>query len=107
MSNTPYGLSALMETINNIAVEEENLDTINDVAAGTMETMTYMDAVEAGLMDEEDDEEIDDEMEDVEDEVDPDDPAITRMLDNIPEDDEEGDLEELEDALESFIADNE
>ena len=105
--STPYGLSALMETINNIAVEEENLDTINDVAAGTMETMTYMDAVEAGLIDEEDGEEVDDEMEDVEDDVDPDDPEINRMLDNIPEDDEEGDLEELEDALESFIEDNE
>ena len=111
MGNMPYGLTALMETINNIKDEEENLDAINDIAAGTTETVTYMDAVEAGFMkdkiDADDDVEIDDGVEDVYDDVDPDDPEINRMIDAIDDDDEEEvGLENLDYALESYIADH-
>ena len=112
MGNTPYGLTALMETINNIEAEEENLDNINDVAAGTMETVTYMDAVESGFMkdkiDVDEDCEMDDGADDFMDDVDPDDPEINRMLDEIDEDDEEEvGLENLDAALEAYIADHE
>lgn len=103
--STPYGLSALMETINNIETEEKNLDTINDFAAGTMETVTFMDAIDAGLIEDEDG--IDDEMEDVEDDVDPDDPEINRMLADIEPTEDDEDIEELDSALEAYIANHE
>lgn len=105
----PYGLSALMETINNIENEEKTLDVLNDFATGTMEGYTFLDADEMGLFEDEDG--IDDEMEDVEDEVDVDDPEINRMLDNIEpvdgEEDIEAELESLDYALESYIEDHE
>lgn len=110
--STPYGLSALMETINNIEAEEKISDELNDIAAGTTESVTYMDAVEAGLMkdkiDIDDEDDIDDGAEDFMDDVDPDDEEINRMLDNIDEDDEdEIGLENLNAALEAYIADHE
>jgi hypothetical protein len=107
MSKSPYGLTALMETINKMESEEKEKDLIDDVITSSTESMTYMDAVEAGFLDEEG---VDDEMEDVEDEVDPDDPEINRMLDEIdPTDDEDEDvvnLENLDLALESYIEQN-
>ena len=103
MGNTPYGLSALMETINNLEAEEKNLDVLNDIAAGTTESFNYIDALEAGLMDDDDEGEYDDGMEDVEDEVDENDPELNRMIDAIDEDEEEPDLENLDYALESYI----
>ena len=112
MGNMPYGLTALMETINNIEEEEKDLDTINDIAAGTTESITYMDAVEAGFMkdkiDIDDEDDIDDDAEDFLDDVDPDDPEINRMLDNIDEDDEEEvGLENLDASLEAYLTNHE
>ena len=100
-----YGLSALFEAMNHIDKEEKNLDEIADVATGSLETVTFMDAVDAGLINDIDESATDDEMEDVLDEVDPDDPEINRMLDKIDptDEDEEVDLEGLDMALEAFI----
>lgn len=104
MANS-YGLTALMEAMNHIDKEERNLDEITDVATGTLESVTFMDAVDAGLINDFDEEVVEDEMEDVMDEVDPDDPEINKMLDQIDptEDDEEVDLESLDMALEAYL----
>lgn len=104
MGNTPYGLSALMETINNVEKEEEILDEINDIAAGTTESMSFLDAEEAGLVDEDGDD-IDDETADgMEDFIDDDDPEMEKLLDKIPEDEEDDiDMESFNAAVESYI----
>lgn len=104
MANS-YGLNALMEAMNHIDKEERNLDEITDVATGALESVTFMDAVDAGLINDFDEEVVEDEMEDVMDEVDPDDPEINKMLDQIDptEDDEEVDLESLDMALEAYL----
>ena len=107
MSKVPYGLTALMETINNIESEEKTIEEINDVANGCSESVTFLDAIEAGLIEDEDG--VDDEMDDVEDDVDVDDPEINRMLAKIDptDDDEDIDLESLDAALEAYIEDEE
>ena len=104
MANS-YGLNALMEAMNHIDEEERNLNEIMDVATGALESVTFMDAVDAGLINDFDEEPIEDEMEDVMDEVDPDDPEINKMLDQIDptDDDEEVDLEGLDMTLEAYL----
>ena len=106
MTNS-YGLSALMEAINHVDTEEKNLDIISEFSTGTMENVTFMDAVDAGLIKDFDETEVG--PEDVEDEVDPDDPAINKLLDKIDpmEDDENVDLESLDYALESYLSEEE
>ena len=104
-----YGLTSLLEAMNHIDEEERNLDEITDIATGTTESVTFMDAVDAGLINDIDEEPVEDEMEDVMDEVDPDDPEINRMLDKIDptDDDEEVDLEGLDMTLEAYLAEKE
>lgn len=105
MGNTPYGLSALMETINNVEKEEEILDEINDVAAGTTEGMSFLEAEEAGLVNEDGDDTDDGEAADgMEDFIDEDDPEMEKLLDKIPEDEEdEIDMESFDVAVEAYI----
>lgn len=101
MANTAYGLTALLEAVNHIDAEERALNEISDVVTGTTETVTYLDALDAGLIDDEPDTGA----EDVEDEVDPDDPVLNKMLDKIEptDDDEEVDVESANAIIESFI----
>ena len=110
MSKSPYGLTALMETINNIESEKEVLETITDVVTEVSGGVSYLD-IGADMLDDEDG--IDDSAEDVEDDVDCLDgkerSKLEKMLDQIEEDDDEEDidLESLDAALEAYIQDEE
>lgn len=94
-----YGISALLETVENADREEKEADELTDNVTGISEAITLDDAIAAGLMS---DDPVENDM-DVDD-VDISDDKLEELCDKIePVDDEEAEIAALDEALESVI----
>ena len=107
MSNKyiPTGMTALFEAMNNAEYAEKSLDESVDIVMGLTESVTYLDAVAAGIVPED---EVERDMDQDFDLASDADKELFNKIDSIlPDNEEDVDdviSEDLDSALESFIA---